>query len=161
MTQLATTDLSDAHEEKLKYPDPVFRDFGGRLTFHGPVHTLKTFEDNTKVRAAVEQPGDGRVLVIDGGGSLRCALFGGNLAVLAAKNGWAGVVVNGCVRDGDELAAEAVGIKALGTHPRKSVKRDLGEFDVPVTFAGITIHPGDWLYADRDGIVVSSNRLPD
>ena len=92
---------------------------------------------------------------------MRCALFGGNLAVLAAKNGWAGVVVNGCVRDGDELAAEAVGIKALGTHPRKSVKRDLGEFDVPVTFAGITIHPGDWLYADRDGIVVSSNRLPD
>ena len=161
MTQLATTDLSDAHEEKLKYPDPIFQDFGGRIAFHGPVLTLKTFEDNTKVRAAVEQPGDGRVLVIDGGGSLRCALFGGNLAVLAAKNGWAGVVVNGCVRDGDELAAEAVGIKALGAHPRKSVKRDLGEFDVAVTFAGVTINSGDWLYGDRDGIVISTNKLPD
>jgi regulator of ribonuclease activity A len=163
MTDFATTDLSDAYADApdagLRHLDPVFFDFGGKHAFHGPVVTLATFEDNTKVREAVESEGAGRVLVVDGGGSKRCALFGGNLAQLAAKNGWAGVVVNGCVRDRGELEAEAVGVKALAAHPKKSVKRGLGDFDVPVTFAGVTISPGDYLYADRDGIIVAAKEL--
>ncbi|MBG52863.1 MAG: ribonuclease E activity regulator RraA [Alphaproteobacteria bacterium] len=155
----ATTDLSDAHDGVVKHVDPIFHDYGGRPAFHGPITTLKLFEDNALVRSAVEGPGEGRVLVVDGGGSKRCALFGGNLAQLAAKNGWAGVVVYGCVRDRDELEAEAVGIKALGHHPRKSVKKGQGETDVPVTFAGVTLTPGEWLYADRDGIIISPHAL--
>ena len=155
----ATTDLSDAHDGVVKHVDPIFHDYGGRPAFHGPITTLKLFEDNALVRSAVEGPGEGRVLVVDGGGSKRCALFGGDLAQLAAKNGWAGVVVYGCVRDRDELEAEAVGIKALGHHPRKSVKKGQGETDVPVTFAGVTLTPGEWLYADRDGIIISPHAL--
>ncbi len=155
----ATTDLSDAHDGVVKHVDPIFHDYGGRPAFHGPITTLKLFEDNALVRSAVEGPGEGRVLVVDGGGSKRCAPFGGNLAQLAAKNGWAGVVVYGCVRDRDELEAEAVGIKALGHHPRKSVKKGQGETDVPVTFAGVTLTPGEWLYADRDGIIISPHAL--
>ena len=155
----ATTDLSDAHDGVVKHVDPIFHDYGGRPAFHGPITTLKLFEDNALVRSAVEGPGEGRVLVVDGGSSKRCALFGGNLAQLAAKNGWAGVVVYGCVRDRDELEAEAVGIKALGHHPRKSVKKGQGETDVPVTFAGVTLTPGEWLYADRDGIIISPHAL--
>ncbi len=155
----ATTDLSDAHDGVVKHVDPIFHDYGGRPAFHGRITTLKLFEDNALVRSAVEGPGEGRVLVVDGGGSKRCALFGGNLAQLAAKNGWAGVVVYGCVRDRDELEAEAVGIKALGHHPRKSVKKGQGETDVPVTFAGVTLTPGEWLYADRDGIIISPHAL--
>eukprot|EP00435_Cladocopium_sp_Y103_P077284 s1_g1023.t1 len=150
-TPLATTDLSDAHADTVAHVDPIFFDYGGQLTFHGPITTLKVFEDNALVRSAVEGPGDGRVLVVDGGGSMRCALFGGNLAQLAAQNGWAGVVIYGCVRDRDELEAEAVGIKAIGHHPRKSIKKGLGDIDLPVTFGGITFTPGAWLYADRDG----------
>lgn len=163
MTGFATTDLSDAYSEDetafLRHLEPVFQDYGGRSRFHGPVVTLATFEDNTKVREAVEGPGEGRVLVVDGGGSTRCALFGGNLAQLAAKNGWAGIVIHGCVRDRDELEAEDVGIKALGAHPRKSQKRGAGSFGVPVSFAGQAIKPGDWLYADRDGVIVAAREL--
>lgn len=160
MTQSpATTDLSDAHDGIVKHVDPIFQDYGGRLAFSGPITTLRLFEDNALVRNAVEGPGGGRVLVVDGGGSKRCALFGGNLAQLAAKNGWAGVVVYGCVRDRDELEAEAVGIKALGHHPKKSVKKGQGEIDVAVTFAGATFTPGEWLYADRDGIITSPKPL--
>ena len=101
----------------------------------------------------------GQVLVVNGGASQRCALFGGNLAKLAADNGWAGIIINGCVRDTAELAAEKVGIKALGVHPRKSQKRDLGIYDVPVKFAGVRIYPGDWIYADEDGIILSPAKL--
>ena len=117
----ATTDLSDAHPEA-QVCQPVFADFGGRLAFHGPVATLKVFEDNVEVRAMLEEPGEGRVLVVDGGGSDRCALVGGNLGVLGVKNGWAGIVVFGCVRDSSELEQCDLGIKALGLHPRKSEK---------------------------------------
>ncbi len=158
-SSLATTDLSDAHADTVAHVDPIFFDYGGQLVFHGPITTLKLFEDNALVRSAVEGPGNGHVLVVDGGGSTRCALFGGNLAQLAAKNGWAGVVVFGCVRDRDELEAESVGVKAIGHHPRKSVKKGQGETDLAVTFAGVTFHPGAWLYADRDGIIVSPTAL--
>src|SRR4051812_191976 len=117
----ATTDLSDAHPEA-QVCDPVFQAYGGRPAFAGPIATLKVFEDNALVRDALERPGDGRVLVVDGGGSLRCALLGGNLAVLAAENGWAGVVINGAVRDVDEIDAQPIGVRALAAMPRRSHK---------------------------------------
>lgn len=158
MTEFMTTDLSDAHEG-LRYLAPVYQDFGGRMRFHGPAKTLVTFDDNTKVRIAVEMAGEGRVLVVDGGGSMNCALFGGNLAKLAAQNGWAGIIIHGCVRDRAELKAEAVGIKALASHPKKSLKRDLGSFDVSLRFSGVTIHPGDRIYADEDGVIVADREL--
>ena len=161
MADLATTDLSDAVDGAVQHCEPIFQDYGGHSAFYGPIVTLKTFEDNAKVREAVEGPGEGRVLVVDGGGSLACALVGGNLAKLAAQNGWAGIVVNGCVRDRLEIAREAVGVKALAHHPKKSVKGDGGRFDVPVTFAGVSFLPGHWLYADLDGIIVSDRPLHD
>ncbi|MBL6642924.1 MAG: ribonuclease E activity regulator RraA [PS1 clade bacterium] len=160
-TKYMTTDLSDAYEGKarLRYLPPTYRDFGGRTRFHGRAKTLVTFEDNTKLRAAVEMAGESRVLVVDGGGSMNCALFGGNLAALAAENGWAGVIINGCVRDRAELAGENVGIKALASHPRKSQKRGLGSFDVALRFSGVTVHPDDWIYADEDGVIISDTEL--
>ena len=151
---LATTDLSDEHPEA-QVCDPVFRSYGGRVAFSGTIATLKVFEDNTLVRAAVEQPGEGRVLVVDGGASVRCALLGGNLAVEAARNGWAGVVVNGAVRDVDEIDAQPIGVRALATFPRRSQKGlHSGQVGLPVVFAGVVFHDGAWLCADRDGIVV-------
>jgi regulator of ribonuclease activity A len=155
----ATTDLSDNYPALVAHAEPIFRDYGGRIAFCGPVATLKVPDDNSKVREAVESPGEGRVLVVDGGAAMAYALFGGNLGKLAEKNGWAGVVVNGCVRDTAELAACDIGIKALAAHPKRSEKRGLGERDVTVTFAGVTLSPGDWLYADADGIVVSKEKL--
>jgi regulator of ribonuclease activity A len=151
---LTTTDLSDAHPEA-QICDPVFHAFGGRTTFSGPITTLKVFEDNSMVREIVQTPGEGRVLVVDGGGSLRCGLFGGNLAVAAAKNGWAGVVINGCARDADELDAEPIGVRALALHPRRS-ERGLhsGQAGIPVHFAGVLFREGEWLLADRDGVLV-------
>jgi regulator of ribonuclease activity A len=154
MTIPATTDLCDAHPG-IQVCEPVFQAFGGRPAFSGPITTLKVFEDNTLVREAVGRPGEGRVLVVDGGGSLRCSLFGGNLAVAAAENGWAGVVVHGCVRDVDELAAQPVGVRALAPFPRTS-ERGLhsGQAGLPVIFAGVVFREGQWLCADADGVVV-------
>ena len=151
----STTDLCDAHPD-VRVCDPVFSDFGKRRAFHGAIATLKVFEDNAMVRAALEAAGAGRVLVVDGGGSLRCALFGGLLGKLAADSGWAGVVVYGCVRDVSELAGCDVGIKALAAHPRKSEKGlHGGQAGRVVRFAGVTFRPGAWLYADADGVVVA------
>jgi regulator of ribonuclease activity A len=163
MTQ-ATTDLCDAHEDQLatgalRVLDPVFRGFGRAQAFAGEAVTLKVFEDNSLVRSALEQPGQGRVLVVDGGGSLRCALVGGNLAQLGEKNGWAGVVVYGCVRDTLELDACNIGIRALATHPQRSQKRGAGERDVPVWLPGSVVRPGNWVYADADGVLISDARL--
>ena len=156
---LATTDLSDAHPDA-QVCDPIFRDFGGKRAFHGAIKTLKIFEDNALLRATLETPGEGRVLVVDAGGSLRCAVLGGNLGALAVKNNWAGVVVYGCVRDSVELAGQAVGVKALGTHPRKSEKGlHTAHADRTVSFAGVTFRPGAWLYADADGVVVAQGPL--
>jgi len=155
----ATADLSDAHPE-IQVCAPVFRDFGGRAAFHGPIATVKVFEDNALVRATLETPGAGRVLVVDGGGSLRCALVGGMLGELAVKNGWAGIIVNGCVRDTAELAAQDVGVKALAAHPRKSEKGlHSGMADRVVEFAGVRFQPGAWLYADADGIVIADRAI--
>ena len=160
----STCDLCDANEQKLtdgalSVLPPVFKKFGKRSRFSGPARTLKVFEDNVLVRAALETPGEGGVLVIDGGGSLRCALVGGNLGVLAQNNGWAGIIVNGCVRDSEELNQCDVGIRALAVHPRRSIRKGLGENDLVVDIAGVMVRPGDWVYADADGILVSEVAL--
>lgn len=151
-----TADLCDARPEaRVVLPALPWRDFGGRTAFAGKVRTVKVYEDNLRVRAALETPGDGAVLVVDGGGSLRCALVGGLLGELAVKHGWSGIVVDGCIRDAAELATMEVGIKAIASHPRKS-ERGLhgGASDVPVEIGGVRIQPGDWLVADADGVVV-------
>jgi regulator of ribonuclease activity A len=155
---VATCDLCDAHKNDssgaFRVLPPVFRDFGGRAAFAGPVTTVKCFEDNTSVKAAVESPGHGRVLVVDGAGSLRRALLGGNLGAAAARNGWAGLVIDGCVRDVAELAACDVGIRALAAMPLPTDRRAPGLVDVPVLIQGVWVRPGDRLFADADGIVV-------
>lgn len=160
----ATTDLCDDHptlleEGRLHVLPPVFRHFGQRVTFSGPAVTLKVFEDNALVRSALEGEGKGAVLVIDGGGSLRRALLGGQLALLAQNHGWAGVVVDGCVRDSGEINACDIGVRALALHPQKSAKRGVGERDVRVHIAGVAVAPGDWVYADADGILISATEL--
>lgn len=154
-----TADLCDAHEDKVRVVAPMFRSFGGRRSFCGPIATLKLFEDNGLVRKALESPGAGRVLVIDGGGSLRRALIGDQLAALGVKNGWAGAVVYGCIRDAAAIAAMDIGMLALATHPQKTQKKNQGDADVPVAFGGVTFTPGEWLYADMDGVIVSASRL--
>ena len=154
MPSYATTDLCDAHPD-IQVCDPVFQTFGGSAAFSGPITTLKVFEDNTLIKQAVEGPGKGRVLVVDGGGSKRCGLVGGNLAVSAAKNGWAGIVVYGCIRDAGELAEQPIGVRALAAFPRTS-QRGLhsGQSGIPVIFASVVFREGEWLAADADGIVV-------
>lgn len=156
---MKTTDLCDAHEHEVQVAAPILRDFGGERAFSGPIATVRVYEDNVLVRQALSEPGAGRVLVVDGGGSLHCALVGDLLAELGRGNGWAGIVVNGCVRDSAELAVIALGIKALATCPRRSAKRGIGERDVPLQFAELTFIPGEYLYADADGIVVAKRKL--
>ena len=170
-TVFATCDLCDAHRDdssgSFRVLPPVFRDFGAVRRFCGPVVTVKCFEDNTLVKAAVDSVGFddtpagrvGRVLVVDGGASLRRALLGGNLGATAARNGWAGVVIDGCVRDVAELATMSMGIRALASMPLPTEKRNEGQRDVAVQIQGEWVRPGDWLYADEDGIVVSSSPL--
>ena len=155
----ATADLCDEFGDEVRVAEPVLRDWGGAPSFAGPVETLRVFEDNALVRQTLETPGRGRVLVVDGGGSLRTALVGGNLAALAHRNGWTGIVVHGCIRDAAELAATPIGVKALQAIPRKSAKAGAGEPGVPVTFAGVTFMRGAHVYADRDGIVVAERDL--
>jgi regulator of ribonuclease activity A len=154
-----TTDLCDAHGDALRVLEEPLSDFGGLIAFGGPVHTIRTYEDNSKVREALSEPGQGRVLVVDGGGSLKRALLGDELAALAVKNDWEGIVIFGCVRDSAALAELEIGIKALGTCPRKTDKSGQGLRDVPIRIGGIDIRPGDYVYADEDGVVVSAKRL--
>jgi len=155
-----TADLCDQFNQELQVAGPLFTRFGGITSFCGPVATLRVYEDNSLVRQALEGPGLGRVLVVDGGGSLRCALVGDMLAKLAVDNGWVGVIVNAPIRDSKVIGEMPIGIRALGTCPLKSVKLGAGEREVALTFAGVTVRPGDWVYADEDGIVVSSRELP-
>lgn len=161
--EFATCDFCDAHKNDtdgaFRVLPPVFHDYGQRRKFAGRVVTVKCFEDNSLVKAALDSPGEGRVLVVDGGGSLRRALVGGNLGAAGAKNGWAGIVVDGCVRDSAELAACDLGIRALALMPLPTEKRNVGERDVAVQIQGVWVRPGDWLYADEDGIVVSATPL--
>lgn len=157
--RFTTADLCDGFDGRIHVAEPLFRDWGGHVSFAGPIETLRVSEDNALIRGALEESGEGRVLVVDGGGSLRCALVGGRLATLAGHNGWAGIVVHGCIRDSAEIATAPVGVKALHAVPRKSAKMGAGDRGIPVTFAGVTFTPGHWLYADADGLVVTETRL--
>ena len=164
MTSLLTTDLLDNNEpliqqEQLRIVAPMFQRYGGKTAFAGKIVTLKLFEDNSLVRAVLGEPGTGKVLVIDGGGSMRCALLGDQLAEMAVKNGWEGVVVYGCIRDSAAINGLPLGVRALNTHPLKTVKKNIGERDVNVTFGGVTLKPGEWLCADEDGVIVSTTSL--
>lgn len=160
---IPTCDLCDAHKSDIsgafRVLPPVWRSFGTVARFAGPVVTVKCFEDNSLVKAAVESAGEGRVLVVDGGASLRRALLGGNLGAAAARNGWAGLVIDGCVRDVAELAACHTGIFALASIPLPTERRNEGQRDVAVRIQGVWVRPGDWLYADEDGVVVADRQL--
>lgn len=151
----ATADLSDQFDDQVQVAQPGLRDFGGVLQFSGTMTTVMVQDDNTSVRELLETDGGGRVLVVDNGGSMRCAVVGDKLAQLAYDNGWAGIVVNGCVRDSSSLEEIGVGIKALAAMPRRSAKRAPGIVDVPLRFAGVLFEPGHYLYADADGIILS------
>lgn len=160
----ATTDLCDANEAlfdsgELRLLLPGLLAFGARARFCGSARTIKLFEDNSLLAHAVKEPGNGQVLVVDAGGSTRCAVLGGNLARCAADNGWAGVIIDGAVRDVDEIDGCAVGIRAAAVTPRRSIKRGEGQRDLVVTVCGAIVRPGEWIYADRDGVIVSARRL--
>jgi regulator of ribonuclease activity A len=150
-----TADVCDREGPLAVVAEPVFRDYGGRVAFAGPAATVRVLDDNLLVRRMLESPGNGRILVVDGGGSLRTALLGDNLGRLAVDNGWGGVIVFGCVRDATGLAELPIGIKALATHPARSGKAGAGDQDVAVTIAGITIAPGAFVTADADGVVIT------
>lgn len=154
-----TTDLCDRYGDRLAVAEPLFRDFGGCAAFAGEIETVRVLEDNALVRRILEGEGQGRVLVVDGHGSRRCALVGGRLAALASANGWSGLVVYGCVRDVREIGAVPLGVKALAACPRPPAKRGAGERGVPVTFAGITFTPGHRIWGDEDGLVVGAPEL--
>lgn len=153
-----TADLSDQHPN-CAIAEPIFFRFGGAPRFHGRIRTVKVLDDNLLVRQMLEGSGDGSVLVVDGQGSTRGALLGDQLAALAVKNGWTGVIINGCLRDSADIANVSLGVRALATHPKKSGKTGAGERDVPVTFAGVTFRPGDFVYVDEDGILLSPHAL--
>ncbi len=160
----ATTDICDDNvalleDGQLLVLPPVFRHFGKHTRFHGRAITLKVFEDNALVRSVLETPGNGAVLVIDGGASLRRALVGGQLALLAQTNGWAGMIVDGCIRDTDEINSCEIGVRALAAHPQKSSKKGEGERNLRVVIGGVAVNPGDWIYADADGILVARQKL--
>jgi regulator of ribonuclease activity A len=157
--KFTTADLCDAFPGLVQVAQPLFREYGGLEKFAGPIETLRVHEDNTLVRETLETPGRGRVLVVDGGGSLRCALVGGRLAGLAQSNGWSGVIVNGCVRDSVEIRQLRVGIRALAAVPRRSGKNGAGERGATVSFAGVTFVPGHFIYADCDGLLVAERDL--
>lgn len=159
MICVSTPDLCDEFAQQLRVLDSVFVNYGGVRSFYGEAVTIKCFEDNSVLKELVETPGKGRVIVMDGGGSLRRAILGDMLAEKAANNGWVGLVINGCIRDCVEISNTKIGVKALNTHPMKTEKRGLGDMNLAVSFAGHTIEPGDWIYSDDNGIVVSKTEL--
>ena len=156
---IATADLCDAHPDLVQIPELAWLHVGRRSSFCGPALTLALFEDNSLVRRSLEQPGRGRVLVVDGGGSMRRALVGDRLAQLAMEHQWAGVVVYGCIRDRAVIDTLEIGIKCLGTTPKKTEKRGEGRSGVPVTFGGARFETGHWVYADADGVLVAPHAL--
>lgn len=159
IVKFSTSDLCDAHPDLVRVVTPMFANYGGRRAFGGGIVTIKCFEDNSLVKAQVHEAGHGRVLVVDGGGSMRCALLGDLLAAKAAQNAWAGLVIYGCIRDVDDIGAMDIGVQALGTIPIKSVRKGQGDLNVPVIFGGVTFQPGEYVYADNNGIIVANKAL--
>ncbi len=154
-----TADLSDEFREILKVPYSIFMHYGQKRVFEGRIETVKVYEDNVLVKQQLSTNGEGKVLVVDGGGSDRVALMGDNVAKLALDNDWEGVVIYGCIRDSAEIDEMEIAVRALGTHPFKSIKRGEGEIGISLTFAGVTIDPGEYLYADDDGIIIAPDKL--
>ena len=155
----STPDLCDQYPELVQAVEPMFSNFGGRESFGGQVVTVKCFEDNSRVKELVSTPGEGRVMVVDTGGSMRRACLGDMLAEKASANGWSGIIIYGCIRDVDEIMATDIGVQALGVHPIKTDKKGIGEIDITVTFGGVTFNSGDYVYADNNGIIVSPEKL--
>ena len=156
---MKTADLDDSHDSLLRFCDLPFLKFGRVKAFHGPVATVKCFEDNALLKATLEEPGDGRVLVVDAGGSTRCAVVGDMLAAILRDSKWAGIVINGTIRDCAEIDQMEVGVRCLSTSPKKSAKDGFGHRDIPVTFGGATFASGDWVYCDADGVLVSREKI--
>ena len=152
-------DLCDKYGDSLQVLAPMLKNFGGKSCFHGRISTIKCYEDNSLVADAVKERGNGSVLVVDGGGSLRCALLGDNLAEIAASNSWEGIIVFGCVRDVAALRAISLGVQAISPNPMKSVKRQVGLRDVEVSFGGVSFIPDQYVYADDNGVIVSKDEL--
>lgn len=157
--KISTPDLCDYNPEKVRVLQPILKNFGGRKQFWGQIVTLRCFEDNSLVKDLTAQPGNGKVLVVDGGGSMRRALLGDLIAEIALSNGWSGFVINGCIRDVDIIAELDIGVQALGCVPLKTEKLGVGAPDVPVSFGGVDFKPGEYLYADNNGVIVSSEAL--
>ena len=154
-----TPDLCDKYPALVQVLEPLLSNFGGKSSFGGEIVTIKCHEDNSLIATHVNDGGTGKVLVVDGGGSLRCGMLGDNLAGKAASNGWEGIIIYGCIRDVDIIAEIELGVQALASHPMKSVKKNIGELNVPVSFGGVTFHPGHFVYADNNGIIVSPQKL--
>jgi len=155
----STPDICDEFSDRIQVMEPLFRDFGGKRKFHGEIVTVKCYEDNSMVKSTLATDGRGKVLVVDGGGSLRCALLGDMLGAMAIENGWQGVLVYGCVRDVEILRGMELGVRALACLPLKSDKRGEGEVNVIVRFAGVSFEPGYHLYGDENGTLVASGEL--
>ncbi len=155
----STPDLCDQYSELVRVVEPMLSNFGGREQFCGQITTIKCFEDNSLVKQLVGTSGEGRVIVVDAGGSLRRACLGDMLAEQAASNGWAGLIIYGCIRDVDQIRATDIGVQALGVHPMKTDKKGVGELNIPVTFGGVTFAPKDYVYADNNGIILSAEPL--
>lgn len=159
MAAFSTPDLCDKYPDFVQVLDPVFSNYGGREHFHGAVVTVKCFEDNSRVKELLSSAGNGRVLVVDAGGSMRRACLGDMLAEQALANGWAGIVIYGCIRDIEIIKAIDIGVQALGVHPMKTQRKGAGEANIPVTFSGVCFKPDDYCYADSNGIIVSAKAL--
>ena len=155
----STPDLCDQYPELVRVVEPMLSNFGGREQFCGQITTIKCFEDNSLVKQLVGTSGEGRVIVVDAGGSLRRACLGDMLAEQAASNGWAGLIIYGCIRDVDQIRATDIGVQALDVHPMKTDKKGVGELNIPVTFGGVTFAPKDYVYADNNGIILSAQPL--
>jgi regulator of ribonuclease activity A len=156
---IVTADLYDQYHARLQVCELQFRSFGQRMSFYGPCSTVRTFEDHTPVLKALETAGRGRVLVVDGQGSLRIGLMGDNLAGIGARNGWTGVVINGVIRDSIGINVLDLGVKALGATARRGWTPIAAEWDVPLQFGAVSITPGDWIYADQDAVIISAESL--
>lgn len=154
-----TPDLCDDNPELVKVVEPIFNNYGGKRAFGGEIVTVKCHEDNSVVKKQASEPGHGKVMVVDGGGSLRCALLGDLIAEKAVENGWEGLIIFGCIRDVDAIAELDLGVQALRTIPIKSVRKDRGDLNIEITFGGVTFKPGNYVYADNNGVIASTKAL--
>jgi regulator of ribonuclease activity A len=151
----ATPDLCDENAEIVSVMMPMLRNFGGRDAFYGQIVTIKCYEDNSLVKDQANEAGQGRVMVVDGGGSLRCALLGDLIATKACENGWAGLIIYGCIRDVDAIAQLELGVQAINSIPLKSVRKGRGDLNLDICFGGVTFKPGHYVYADNNGVITA------